>query len=98
MMRTLVAFFFSLLIITGCGQDKKNDQIVKIKTPYGEMVAVLYDETPEHKKNFIKLVEEHYYDSLLFHRIVKGFMIQGGDSSSRHAAPGVRLGMGGKKY
>lgn len=62
------------------------------------MVAILYDETPKHKENFIKLAKEHYFDSLLFHRVIQGFMIQGGDPDSKKATPGQRLGMGGPGY
>lgn len=62
------------------------------------MVAILYDETPKHKENFIKLAKEHYFDSLLFHRVMEGFMIQGGDPDSKHAEAGKHLGMGGPGY
>ena len=62
------------------------------------MVAILYDETPKHKENFIKLAKEHYFDSLLFHRVIEGFMIQGGDPDSKKAQPGQRLGTGGPGY
>ena len=62
------------------------------------MVAILYDETPQHKKNFIKLAEEKYFDSLLFHRVIQGFMIQGGDPDSKKAQPGQSLGVGGPGY
>lgn len=62
------------------------------------MVAILYDETPKHKANFIKLAQEHFYDSLLFHRTIEGFMIQGGDPESKKAQPGQRLGNGGPGY
>jgi cyclophilin family peptidyl-prolyl cis-trans isomerase len=62
------------------------------------MVAILYDETPKHKENFIKLAKEHYFDSLLFHRVIEGFMIQGGDPESKKAKPGQRLGNGGPSY
>ncbi|NOT77286.1 MAG: peptidylprolyl isomerase [Cyclobacteriaceae bacterium] len=85
-----------LVLMTSCAQ--KNDVIVKIKTPYGEMIAILYDDTPLHKENFIKLAEAHYFDSLLFHRVIPDFMIQTGDSASRHANPGESLGRGGKRY
>jgi peptidyl-prolyl cis-trans isomerase B (cyclophilin B) len=90
----LIGFFF--LIMSGCGQNK--DQIIRINTKYGEMVAILYDETPKHKENFLKLAKEHYFDSLLFHRVIQGFMIQGGDPNSRHAKPGEPLGNGGPSY
>lgn len=62
------------------------------------MVAILYDETPKHKENFIKLAKEHYYDSLLFHRVMKDFMIQGGDPNSKIVQPGQPLGTGGPGY
>lgn len=62
------------------------------------MVAILYDETPKHKENFIKLAKEGYYNDLLFHRIIQGFMIQGGDPDSKNATPGQPLGMGGPGY
>ena len=90
----LLAFF--ILIMTSCGQNK--DHVVTIKTQYGNMVAILYDETPRHKENFLKLAREHYYDSLLFHRVIPGFMIQSGDPDSRKAQPGQSLGVGGPDY
>jgi peptidyl-prolyl cis-trans isomerase B (cyclophilin B) len=90
----LVGFFF--LLISGCGQNK--DHVVTIKTKYGDMVAILYDETPKHKENFLKLAKEHYFDSLLFHRVIQGFMIQGGDPDSKNAKPGAPLGQGGPTY
>ena len=62
------------------------------------MVIQLYDETPKHRDNFVKLIEEGYYDGLLFHRIVSGFMIQGGDPKSRNAKAGAPLGNGGPGY
>ena len=68
---------------------------VKITTDMGEMVVLLYDATPKHRDNFIKLVQQGFYDSLLFHRIIQGFMIQGGDPLSKNAAAGAMLGMGG---
>lgn len=71
---------------------------VLISTPFGDMTAILYDETPQHRDNFLKLAREGFYDGTLFHRVIKGFMIQGGDPDSRGAAPGQRLGMGGPGY
>jgi peptidyl-prolyl cis-trans isomerase B (cyclophilin B) len=90
--------FFALLILTRCSQDNSTDYLITIKTNQGDMVAVLYDETPKHKANFIKLAKEHYFDSLLFHRVIEGFMIQGGDPDSKNAVPGQSLGMGGPGY
>lgn len=86
----------SVFLITGCAQKK--DHLVTIKTKYGDMVAILYDETPKHKANFIKLAQENFYDSLLFHRVIAGFMIQGGDPESRKAGKNQRLGNGGPGY
>ncbi len=76
----------------------KDDELVKLTTVYGDMIIKLYDETPLHKENFLKLARENYYDSLLFHRVIRGFMVQGGDPNSRGAAAGTRLGMGGPEY
>ena len=72
--------------------------LIRIETPYGNMLARLSDLTPQHQDNFVKLVEENYYDDLLFHRVINGFMIQGGDPNSRNAAPGAQLGSGGPGY
>ncbi len=72
--------------------------IIEIETTYGTMLAELYDETPIHRDNFTKLAKEGFYDSLLFHRVIKGFMIQGGDPDSRNAEPDARLGAGGPGY
>jgi cyclophilin family peptidyl-prolyl cis-trans isomerase len=82
--------------VTSCGQD--SDYVVTIKTKYGDMVAILYDETPKHKENFIKLAKEHFFDSTLFHRVIEGFMIQGGDPESKTAVQGQPLGRGGPGY
>ncbi len=96
-MNKIPALFLSLIFLSSCGQNK-NDYIVTIDTPYGQMVAVLYDETPKHKENFIKLAREGFYDSLLFHRVISGFMIQGGDPQSKNALSGQPLGNGGPGY
>ena len=75
-----------------------DEPLVKIETDSGMMVAKLYSKTPLHRDNFVKHVKEHFYDGLLFHRVIKDFMIQGGDPLSRNARPGERLGEGGIKY
>ncbi len=72
--------------------------LVEIETTLGTMLAELYPATPLHRDNFVKLAEEGYFNDLLFHRVINGFMIQGGDPQSRDAAPGQRLGMGGPNY
>ncbi len=71
---------------------------VLLETTEGNIQLVLYNETPQHRDNFLKLVRMHLYDSLLFHRVVKDFMIQGGDLNSKHAQPGQRLGTGELDY
>jgi len=71
---------------------------VKITTDLGDIVVRLSDKTPLHRDNFIKLVNDHFYDSLLFHRVIEGFMIQGGDPESKHAIPNVMLGRGDVGY
>jgi peptidyl-prolyl cis-trans isomerase B (cyclophilin B) len=71
---------------------------VLLKTSMGDIVIALYDETPLHKENFIKLVNEKYYDGVLFHRIIQNFMIQTGDPESKTAKPGQMLGNGGPGY
>ena len=72
--------------------------VIEITTIHGVIKLKLYDETPLHRDNFLKLATEGFYDSLLFHRIIKGFMIQGGDPNSKNAAPGVMLGSGDIGY
>ncbi|MEZ4954285.1 MAG: peptidylprolyl isomerase [Saprospiraceae bacterium] len=74
------------------------DCIVEIATDFGSMFVKLSNATPQHRDNFIKLAEEGYFDDLLFHRVIGGFMIQGGDPNSKNAKPGVALGMGGPNY
>jgi cyclophilin family peptidyl-prolyl cis-trans isomerase len=71
---------------------------VKITTDSGVIIVKLYNKTPLHRDNFIKLVTEKKYDSLLFHRVIAGFMIQGGDPDSKFAQPGVQLGGGSLGY
>lgn len=71
---------------------------VSISTTMGDIVVALYNETPKHRDNFVKLVNSGYYDGLLFHRVIEDFMIQGGDPDSRSAEPGKLLGKGGPGY
>ncbi len=73
---------------------KTGERLVEIVTDSGTMVAKLYDSTPLHRDNFVKLVQQGFYDSLLFHRVIDQFMIQGGDPNSKTAADGVPLGGG----
>ena len=71
---------------------------VKLETTLGDIVVELYNETPQHRDNFIKLVKEGYYDGVLFHRVIKDFMIQTGDGNSKNAGPETTLGDGDPGY
>ena len=71
---------------------------VKLETTMGDIVVELYDETPQHRDNFVKLVQEGYYDGVLFHRVIKDFMIQTGDGNSKTAGPDATLGDGDPGY
>jgi cyclophilin family peptidyl-prolyl cis-trans isomerase len=91
--------FISALLLIACFTAKLSAQTysketVLIETAYGNMTIKLFEETPLHKNNFLKLVKEHYYDSLLFHRVINSFMIQGGDPASKYAKAGDTLGNG----
>lgn len=88
-----------LLVACSNAQEKGgNRPVVIIKTEFGDMKVELYNETPKHRDNFLKLAKEGYYNGLLFHRVIKEFMIQGGDPGSRNAKPGQQLGNGGPGY
>ena len=79
------------------GKTEKMTQ-VKLETSLGDIVVELYNETPQHRDNFIKLVKEGYYDGVLFHRVIKDFMIQTGDGNSKNAGPDRPLGDGDPGY
>jgi len=72
--------------------------LVRIITDFGDITLKLYNETPEHRDNFLKLAGEGFYDGVLFHRVINAFMIQGGDPNSKTAQPGQPLGTGGPDY
>lgn len=88
----LLALFMSLL------SEAQNRTQVLIHTSLGDVLVELYDETPQHRDNFIRLVSEGYYDGSLFHRVIPDFMIQGGDPESKTAEVGQQLGNGGPGY
>src|ERR1700743_1876471 len=90
---TLILLFAAL---TAFGKPK--NQYVRIKTSYGTCIIRLYNETPKHRDNFIKLVQQGFYNGTLFHRVIQNFMIQGGDPDSKNAKPGAELGNGDLKY
>ena len=100
----LIIAILSLVFIISCSSSRNATNTVFSKTRIllstdsGDMVLRLYNQTPLHRDNFIKLVKQHYFDSLLFHRVIKNFMIQGGDPQSKNARPAVELGNGGPGY
>jgi cyclophilin family peptidyl-prolyl cis-trans isomerase len=103
---SLFIVIISVLVLVSFGFNKKlttrkvenSEQKVLVSTEYGDIVLKLYDETPQHRDNFIKLVKDTFYHNLLFHRVIRNFMIQGGDPNSKNAAPGVMLGAGDIGY
>lgn len=104
--RFLLLFLLMAVSINSCGTKNSNasaqpaqpETMVLIKTTAGDITIKLYDDTPLHRDNFIKLVEEHFYDSLMFHRVIREFMVQAGDPESRYAPKNVALGSGGPGY
>ncbi len=94
---TSVAFL--ILIVSCAGNPKKQEgSIVLITTDFGNIKLKLFDDTPKHRDNFVKLVAEGFYNDLLFHRVINNFMIQGGDPNSKNAEPNSMLGSGGPGY
>jgi cyclophilin family peptidyl-prolyl cis-trans isomerase len=95
-----ILFTITLLWGTSCSQSVKTDNnpVVLISTDLGDIKVKLYNETPLHRDNFLKLAGEGYFDDILFHRVINHFMIQSGDPDSKGAAPGIRLGNGGPDY
>lgn len=91
----LTIVLLGAMMLAGCRQKETH---VVMETTVGTIELKLYDETPLHRDNFIQLVKENAFDSLLFHRVIQDFMIQGGDPDSKHAAPGVLLGEGDRPY
>src|SRR5471030_2598082 len=97
MKKLLSTTLLLLALVTAFAKPPKN-QYVRIKTSYGECIIRLYNETPKHRDNFIKLTKSGFYNGTLFHRVIQGFMIQGGDPKSKKSAPGEPLGSGDVGY
>lgn len=102
-----IALLLMAATINSCGsgssqnanaQSSEKETKVLIKTTAGDITIKLYNGTPLHRDNFIKLVEEHYYDSILFHRVIRDFMVQAGDPDSKTAEKYAQLGSGGPGY
>lgn len=94
-MKNLILGALAICLLAACSPKH---ELFLIETDHGTMTVKLYDSTPQHRDNFKKLVADGYYDDLLFHRVIKDFMIQGGDPQSRGAGPEARLGGGGPGY
>lgn len=99
-MKGLMGLLILLAPLSLSAQKEKVDKenLVLISTEFGDIKVKLYNETPLHRDNFLKLVNEKFYDSTLFHRVIKNFMIQGGDPKSKNALPDVMLGEGDVGY
>ena len=93
----LALFLLLLLLSTSSAMAQERAEVL-LETTEGNIRIALFNETPLHRDNFLKLVKLHVYDSLLFHRVIKDFMIQGGDLNSKHAQPGQLLGSGDLDY
>ncbi len=104
-MKKIFLFSFILILNSGVSYSQKTNKttatkenMVQITTDFGVIKIKLYNETPRHRDNFLKLAREGFYDGLLFHRVISGFMIQGGDPNSKNDTTGQPLGMGDVGY
>lgn len=95
-MKHIILFLFFIMACIGINAESRTK--VLIKTTRGDITVELYNETPKHRDNFIHLCKEHFYDSLLFHRVIRSFMIQTGDPESKGADIYKHLGNGGPGY
>ncbi len=102
MKKLLLLFAVTTLFACNANTEKKEvkqeERVIQFQTNKGNITLKLYNETPKHRDNYIKLVNEKFFDGLLFHRVIESFMIQGGDPDSKGAEPGKRLGEGGPGY
>lgn len=107
MTRYLYTIIMAIAALSAAAMPQNNDSEmtetpkgtkVLMHTTVGDVTLLLYDDTPKHRDNFLKLVGEGFYDGVLFHRVIKDFMVQAGDPESRNAAPGARLGAGDPNY
>lgn len=102
MLKSISAIFLLLFLMACSSRRTATSKIpgarVQLTTDSGVIVLRLYNQTPLHRDNFLKLVKQHYYDSLVFHRVINNFMIQGGDPNSKNALPKIQLGNGGPGY
>ncbi|WP_462267118.1 peptidylprolyl isomerase [Mucilaginibacter sp.] len=97
-MKKIYALLFLLFALSATYAKPPKNQYVRIKTTYGDCIIRLYNQTPLHRDNFIKLTKQGFYNGTLFHRVIQNFMIQGGDPDSKKAQPGAELGNGDVGY
>ena len=97
-MRKFISLIVLVALFTGASAKNPLHRYVRISTPEGECVILLYNQTPKHRDNFLKLAKKHVYDGTLFHRVIRNFMIQGGDPTSKNAPAGKLLGEGDLGY
>lgn len=97
-MRKTIVLWMMLVLTTCCALAQTSTTEVLFETTAGNIRIALFDDTPQHRDNFLNNVKEHVYDSLLFHRVIKNFMVQCGDLHSKHAKPGQQLGYGDYNY
>ena len=98
MKKLLFLALVAVLTLAGCKPKLEKEVVMVVETTMGTVEFKLYNETPKHRDNFIKLADEHFFDGLLFHRVIDGFVIQGGDPNSRNAERGQMLGDGDLDY
>lgn len=98
MRKRILGFAALAVILAACGPKTEKEVVMVVETTMGTVEFKLFNETPLHRDNFIRLAEEHYFDSLLFHRVIDDFVIQGGDPNSKYAKPGEMLGDGEPDY
>lgn len=97
-MKHLLKLLLPALLAVSCAPDAPDGRHVRLRTTAGDILLALDDRTPLHRDNFVRLVGEGAYDSLLFHRVIAGFMVQAGDPGSKRAPAGAPLGDGDRGY
>ncbi|MDD2570514.1 MAG: peptidylprolyl isomerase [Bacteroidales bacterium] len=97
-MKKTIFLVLTLVIFSMMSENQAQQTQVRMKTSLGEITLLLYDDTPMHRDNFIELINKKFYDGILFHRVIPGFMIQAGDPNSKNAKSGDRLGSGNPGY
>jgi cyclophilin family peptidyl-prolyl cis-trans isomerase len=97
MNKNIVLLMLIIGLLASCKEGEKSMKVL-LETSEGNIVLQLYEDTPQHSENFLKLVKESYYDGIIFHRVISNFMIQAGDPNSKNPTPDGRYGSGGPNY